>query len=85
MCIKRKTKARKKEPPAKLDSIIYNFYITATKEKKNNMLVQIKLYWLLTRMAHYHWLLENTRETKPLVAKKKNNKKTQKRQSSGVI
>ena len=31
-------------------------------------------------MAHYHWLLDNTRETKPLVTKK-HNKKTQKRQS----
>ena len=34
-------------------------------------------------MAHYHWLLENTRETKPLVAKKKNtirkHKKTEQR------
>ena len=27
--------------PAKLDSIIYNFHITATKEKENNMMNRI--------------------------------------------
>ena len=60
----------KNEPPAKLDSIIYNFHIyTATKEKENNMMNRIHMVSIGLLASKHPVLLgeQNEREEMPSV------------------
>ena len=60
VCMKRETK---KEPPAKLDSIIYNFYIRETKEK-TNMINRIHMFSIRLLFSKHPVLLGEQNEMK---------------------